>query len=191
MWSSYSNHKGYSIRFDYAGLMNAFNEVTDRYLDGQVVYDTDTQIECLEETLKRDFFDDSQFDYLNSWDDFEHLSDDEIDNWIECFSVNISAYNMFFKKACFASEREYRVVFMVIHEANRDRRDIEKLYFRERKNALLPFIKVPIGRKGIESIEHVWIGARNGSDVAEAGVRHLFKYLDHNVGVSTAECPLR
>ena len=191
MWSSYSDFAGYCIQFDYEKLLSCFSGCRKiLFLDGAVIYDRDQQINCLEETIKRDFFEDDELKGLNCWQDLDTITGTELEKWIQYVAVVVSAYNMFFKLPCFKGEREYRFVFMVGHSGGRWKPDQYWVqHFRTKDEVLIPFIKVPI--QSVDSINKVLVGSKNKSDIAVKGVQCLFHNLKHDIIVERSELPLR
>lgn len=190
MWSSYSDHAGYCIQFDYNKFKKAiYKNFKWSCFDGRVIYNRTEQIECLERTIKKEFFDEPEYGYLNTWDDLDNMSDDNIKNWKLHMSVIILLYNMFFKLPCFEGEHEYRFVLSAPHDGG-----IHKLKeycnqgFRIKDEVLIPYITVGVD---IDSIEKVIIGSKNKSDMAVRGLQCLFRNLKHDIKVEKSSIPLR
>ena len=193
MWSSYSDYIGYCIQFDFERLINSFSDkrIANSFLHGQVIYNHEFQLRLLEETIKHSYFDVPQFEYLNSWGDFDSLNDDQIEKIKQFIAVEVSAYNMFFKLPCFEGENEYRFVFKVGHDGGRYRKeDLWQQYFRVKDEVLIPYIKLKYEPKG--AIEKILVGAKNKSDIAVKGLQYYCRNLklDH-IETKTSEVPLR
>ena len=107
------------------------------------------------------------------------------------FIVTILAvYSMFFKKSCFAGEKEYRIIFSCIHNGTGKREKLsEKQYFRAKDEVLIPFVK-----KKFEpdiSLESILVGPKNNSDLAVKGLKYFFRNKKMNINISKSEIPLR
>ncbi len=192
MWSSYSNYTGYCIQFDFKKLLNMFSDTFKHsVLHGEVIYNHETQVKLIEETIKSSYFDwPSGFDYLNTWEDFDKLTEENIEDFYYFLAAEISAYNMFFKLPCFEGEHEYRFVFMVGHDGGRYKPEqLWKQYFRIKNEVFIPYIKVPL--KSLDAIEKVLVGSKNKSDISIKGVEYLFRYLKHDISVEKSPFPLR
>lgn len=192
MWSSYSNYVGYCVQFDAEKLLSNFNDNRNYcFLHGEVIYDHRHQIESIEQTIENEFFKITQdYDYLNTWGDFDKMTESNIKDWINSFAVILVGYNMFFKLPCFEGEHEYRFVFMAGHDGglyNPNR--LWQQRFRIKDEVLIPYIEVPL--QSLDSIEKVLIGSKNKSDIAVKGVKYLFRNLKHDIEVEKSRVPLR
>jgi Protein of unknown function (DUF2971) len=88
-----------------------------------------------------------------------------------------------------AEEHEWRVVVgLQILDESENARDRQPTLFRSTPRAIVPYIKVPLGRDAIASIR---VGPGENTDVREAGVRRLLKALGSNAAVTHSEVPLR
>ena len=191
MWSEYSNHAGYCIQFDGTQLLDSLTTLDNsEMLHGKVIYGIEQQIECLEKTIEQTFLNNSELKNLNKWDDLDSLSDEEARKWIFYASIEVSLYNMFFKLPCFEGEHEYRIVLMIGHDGGNFKPDqLWEQHFRIKDEILIPYIKVAL--TSIDSIERVIIGSKNKNDLAERGVKHLFRNLKHDIIVDESIIPLR
>lgn len=192
MWSEYSEFYGYCMEFDGNELIKTFQSSDDyRFLHGQVVYDHNEQVKIIEETLENEFFGcEKGFEYLNSWDDLNNVTNEEIEDLYLWVAVIINAYNVFFKQECFKGEHEYRFVFTSIHDGGRVAEDErEKQYFRIKNEVLIPFIKKKI--PNLNSLKAVIIGPKNKSDIVEKGVRYFFRNMKLDVNVYKSKMPIR
>lgn len=192
MWSSYSNYFGYCVQFDAEKLLSSFKGNRNYgFLHGEVIYDYNQQIKLIENTIINDYFNNKQgFDYLNNWEDFDKITEENIEDLYWILATDVSAYNMFFKLPCFEGEHEYRFVFMVGHDGGRYKKDqLFKQFFKIKDEVLIPYIKVPLN--SLDSIERVAVGSKNKSDIAVKGVKYLFRNLKHDIDVEKSCVPLR
>ena len=130
------------------------------------------------------------FEYLNSWEDFDSITDTEISDVYPFIAVFVSAYNMFFKQQCFEGEHEYRFVFPEIHDGGRIKPE-ERVgqYFRTKKGVLIPFVKESLN--DLSALERVMVGAKNSSDIAVKGLQYFFRNKKLNVAIEKSKMPLR
>ena len=191
MWSTYSNYFGYCIQFDLQKLLNSFNQLYEhQFIYDKVIYNHDEQIQTIEKIIEDEYFSNNYFDYINSWNDFDNLTEEEIEKLYFHLALNVSLYNMFFKLPCFEGEHEYRVVFMVGHDGVRLKENQKwKSNFRIKDEVLIPYIEVEL--KSLDSLEKVLIGSKNQSDIAMNGVKYFFRNLKHDVIVEKSQFPLR
>ncbi len=190
MWSEYSNFCGYSIEFDFDALIHSFLK-TDNIIHGKVVYNHEEQISLMEQIIEKEIFKFPYlYEYLNSWDDFNKVTDDQISEIVSYLEVLVYFYNMFFKKECFSGENEYRFVFSCDHnkEILEDSKK-EEQYFRIKDNVLIPFVKKKLS--SLDSVNSILIGPKNNSDIAEKGVKHFLRYHKIKAKVEKSEMPLR
>lgn len=188
LWSEYSNFMGYSMQFDLYKLLDAFTPA-DVFFHGEVVYDEEQKKDCFLQSIKVGFFENEYWNNLNSWSDFERLTERELKEFVQQIYVYCIAYNMFFKKECYADEKEYRVVFDVIHDGGISNKEKEELFFRVKNEVMMPFIK-----RGIncgKCLEAVTIGPKNYSDIAKKGLEYFFRDKKMNVPVRVSKIPLR
>lgn len=192
MWSEYSDFYGYCMEFDGNELIKIFQNSDDyRFLHGQVVYDHNEQVKIVEKTLEMEIINyETGFEYLNSWDDLNNLTNEEIEDLYIWIAMIINAYNVFFKLECFKGENEYRFVFMSIHDGGRIKESEREIqYFRIKNEVLIPFIKKKI--PNLNSLKSVMIGPKNKSDIAEKGVRYFFRNMKLDVNVYKSKMPIR
>lgn len=190
MWSEYSNFCGYSIEFDFDALINSFSK-TDYIIHGKVVYNHEEQISLMEHGIEKEIFNTHNlYEYLNSWDDFNKITDDQISEIVSELELLVYDYNMFFKKECFSGENEYRFVFSCDHNIeNIEDSKKEEQYFRVKDNVLIPFVKKKLS--SLDSVNSILIGPKNNSDIAEKGVKHFLRYHKIKAKVEKSEMPLR
>lgn len=190
MWSEYSNFCGYSIEFDFEALIHSFSD-TDRIIHGKVVYNHEEQISLMEQIIEKEIFEIYPLcKYLDSWEDFNKISDDQIREVASQLETYVYHYNMFFKKECFSGENEYRFVFMCKHNGISDQYfKKESQYFRVKDNVLIPFVKKKLS--SLDSVNSILIGPKNNSDIAEKGVKHFLRYHKIKAKVEKSEMPLR
>ena len=119
-----------------------------------------------------------------------NLTDEQIEDVILEAAVICGIYNMFFKKACFSCEHEYRFVFWAIHDGGLCKEEHrKKVYFRIKDEVLIPYIKEHINSLG--SLESVLVGPKNKSDIAVTGLKYFFRNEKLDVKVEKSEMPLR
>lgn len=190
MWSEYSDFTGYCLEFDFDKLCNSFSNAR-LFLHGMVIYDHDMQMQLMEEAIEHEFLNwPKGFEYLNSWEDFDELTDENMEDFYWLMAAVVSAYNMFFKLPCFEGEHEYRFVFSCIHDGGRCKpEEREKQYFRIKDGVLIPFVKEPLS--SLDSLERVVVGAKNKSDIAVKGLQHFFRNMKMDVEVEKSHMPLR
>ena len=130
------------------------------------------------------------YEYLNSWDEFNKITDDQIREIASQLEILVYYYNMFFKKECFSGENEYRFVFMCNHNGvSSHSLKKEPQYFRVKDNVLIPFVKKKLS--SLDSVNSILIGPKNNSDIAEKGVKHFLRYHKIKAKVEKSEMPLR
>ena len=65
-------------------------------LHGQVIYDHKEQVSIIEKTIENEIIRHAPgFEYLNSWEELDNLTDENIEDLYVWLSVLIDAYNMF------------------------------------------------------------------------------------------------
>lgn len=187
MWSEYSNFMGYCMAFDYKELLESFTYFNEIY-HGKVVYDHVLQYKYIEESFQNELIEDPNTKYLNSWDDLNNLTDENMEDLVVWSSIICKIYNMFFKKSCYSGECEYRFIFHEIHDGGRVM-DYEQQHFRIRNEVLIPFIKKPL--KDLNSLKSVLIGPKNYSDITIRGVEYFLRNQKLDVDVKNSQIPLR
>ena len=190
MWSEYSNFLGYCLTFDFDKLYNAFDRKSI-IQHGQVIYDHSMQIKLIEKCIENEFINwKTAYEYLTSWEDFNTLTDENIDDIYTFLAVIIDAYNQFFKLLCFEGEHEYRFIFYCGHEGGRYKPDqLEKQYFRVKDEVLIPYVRKELS--SLDSLLEVLIGPKNKSDIAVLGAERFLRNRGINVPVVKSQMPLR
>lgn len=188
MWAEYSDFMGYCMKFDFQKLLGCFGK--KQIFHGAVVYDFAEQMECVEETFKKMFIENNHCDFISDWRSLNYLNDNQIEEVVLGASVICEVYNMFFKKACFSGEHEYRFVFFAIHDGGPCKgAKRQQLHFRIKDEVLIPYIKEEISC--LECLEAVLVGPKNKSDIAIKGLEYFFRNEKLNVEVKKSEMPLR
>ena len=190
MWSQYSDFIGYCMEFDYDKLIDSLKQYTIKW-EGKVIYNLKEQKECLEKTIQEFIFDNMEdCPDINSWKDLIKIVNENKDDVLLFIVTILVAYSMFFKKSCFAGEKEYRIVFSCIHNGTGVQEKLsEKQYFRAKDEVLIPFVK-----KKFEpeiSLESILVGPKNNSDLAVKGLKYFFRNKKMNINISKSEIPLR
>lgn len=191
LWSEYSGFTGYCMQFDFEKLLHSFVSDKNYIRHGRVIYNHDIQVSLIENVIKKQFFDWPQgFEYINSWDDFENLTDKEIDDLYWQLAFVIDEYSIFFKLPCFEGENEYRIVFTSAHDGGRYKpNEYVQQYFRIKDGVLIPYIIKKL--TGLEALEKVIIGANNKSDIAVKGLQYYFRNKKIDVVIDKSKIPLR
>ena len=191
MWSSYANYSGYCIQFDFMKLVKLFEETYKKTLmHGPVIYKHENQILLIEDTIKNSFFETENYVYLNTWEDFDKLTIDNLNDWLLFMAILLVILNMFFKLPCFEGEHEYRFVFMVGHDGGYFKKEqLWKQYFRVKDEVLIPYIKVPL--TSLDAVERIKKKEKNKSDIAVKGIQYLCRNLKHDTIVEKSKVPLR
>lgn len=188
MWAQYSNFAGYAMGFDLVKLINVLGK--DVWFHGEVIYDHRQQIESMEETLRAEIFDCESFPYISSWKDFERLTEEQLRVVVSHMYVCCGVYNMFYKRACFAGEHEYRIVLDCIHDKGQVREESRiPLHFRIKNEVLIPYVVRPFECK--DCLETVTVGPKNNSDLALLGLKYFFRDKKMRVKLAKSEMPLR
>ena len=190
MWSEYSNFLGYCMTFDFEKLLNAFGNQTS-IQHGKVIYDHAEQISLIEQAIELEFQEAPKgMKFLNSWEDFDGLTDENIEELYWILAMDVDAFNEFFKLPCFEGEHEYRFIFYCGHEGGRYKpEELEKQYFRIKDEVLIPYVKKKMST--LDSLEEVLIGPKNKSDIAAVGVERFLRNLSLDVPVKKSQMPLR
>ena len=188
LWSEYSNFMGYCMKFDFKKLLACFQD--DMLVHGKVIYDHDEQSDCIEKTLEKLFSEHFGLEDFPAWDKMNVMTLAQKKEFISWTSSACVLYNMFFKKSWFQGEREYRFVFMSIHDGGfikPENRDIQ--YFRIKDEVLIPYIEKKLD--DLNGLESVLIGPKNKSDIAVRGLEYFFRNLKLRVEIKKSEMPLR
>ena len=190
MWSEYSDFCGYCIEFDFDKLLNSFQKPNE-IIHGRVVYERKEQLALMIRMIEREFFECTEaYDYINSWDDVEKVTNEQIEELAPYMGVIVWAYNMFFKQECFAGENEYRFIFSCCHDGGRCKaNEHEKQFFRVRNGGLIPFVKQPLSSP--ESVQSILIGPKNNSDIAIKGLEYFIRNQKIKVPIEKSKMPLR
>lgn len=180
------------MEFDFEKLVAGIQKKTSyELLHGQVIYDHKEQVAIIEKTIENEIIRHAPgFEYLNSWEELDNLTDENIEDLYVWLSVLIDAYNMFFKLDCFKGENEYRMVFCCIHDGGRVNDDgREEQYFRIKNEVMIPFVKKRL--VSLEALESVMIGPKNKSDIAEKGLQYFFRNRKMDVKIHKSQMPIR
>ena len=189
MWSEYSDFMGYCLKFDFEKLCESFIN-KKRFQHGKVIYDHEQQIALFECAIQEGYFKNEKIECLNSWEDFNNLSDKNINELYMYFSLDVDIYNQFFKLPCFEGEHEYRLIFSSPHDGGRYKKEeLEEQYFRCKDEVLIPFIKREM--TSMDSLEEVLVGPKNKSDIAVKGAEWFLRNLRLDVPVVKSKMPLR
>lgn len=189
LWSEYSDFQGYCLEFDFDKLIASFEECGIMF-HGKVLYDRSEQERTVEQAIMSEAIGVRVLDYIEGWDSLLHLSEAQLAEAVSFIAVTSSAFNMFFKRECFAGENEYRIVFSHIHDKGRVK-DCERAVMETRisKGVLTPFVKMRFEPESC--IKSVTIGPKNTSDIAAEGLRYFFRNKRMDVGIMKSEIPLR
>lgn len=194
MWSEYSDFMGYCMEFEYGKLKESFLAQCGNYcslFDGKVVYDHDEQIKLMEDTIERMLLSDGgDYKMIHGWADLDEAEMDDINLFVDHISVICLLYNMFFKKECFASEHEYRMVFQCVHKKRTQMSGTNvPVEYRIKEEVFIPFIRMRL--EDISCLTSVCVGTKNTSDLAVKGLKHYFESKDLRIDVKKSEIPLR
>lgn len=190
MWSEYSGFLGYCLKFDFEKLLHDSFDKKCIIQHGQVIYRHEQQVSLIESSIENGYFKNDTIPYLNSWVDFNDLTDVEIDDFFPILAAEVSVYNQFFKKPCFEGEHEYRFIFYCGHEGGLYKKEeLDKQYFRVKDEVLIPFIKKKL--TSLKALEEVLIGPKNKSDIAILGAERFLRNLQLDVPVTKSKMPLR
>jgi len=185
LWSEFSNSMGYNLGFRFTDLKQSFQK--NLMWHGEVIYERDTQLSFLKESLD-DIL--TQPDFSRSINDFdENTSDSTIADLANHMYLYCAVYSMFFKQPEFAPEKEYRFVISAIHEATERNKTATKMYFRVKEDTLIPYIKVPC--KPLNALQSITIGPKNNIDIAIEGIKCFCKENRIEVPMLKSNIPLR
>lgn len=184
LWSEYSAFMGYNLELSHEELVSAIGKKGQLQFEGKVIYDKEIQIERLLQSME-------------AWEmeaRKEKVTEEErTEAFHMWFAVACYVYSNFFKQQCFKGENEYRFVFKPFHE-NQKHEKIKTypLYFREKENALIPFIKVSFAVKDkTDIIKSVMVGPKNNIDLSVKGLEQYFIYNHMNIPVYRSKITLR
>lgn len=179
LWSNYSNYDGVNLEIDFEKFIGSLNH--KMLWHGLVNYNFESQIECLRKTFYHEFLNIEEFGKLKSLSEINRLKGKEYEMLVMHMSVICDLYSMFFKRDCFAGEKEYRFVF------SRERK--QEISFRNKNRIVIPYIKKQM--ENIDCITGITIGPTNQVDIAEKGIRELSHYYNKEVDISKSKIPLR
>lgn len=179
LWSSYSNYDGINLEIDFAKLIENLNH--NILWHGLVNYSFKSQIKCLRKTFNAEFIEVEDFGKIKSLSEINRLEGREYEMLISHMSIICELYSMFFKRECFAGEKEYRLVFG--YEKN------QKINFRSKNRTVIPYITKNTGN--IDYITGITIGPTNQIDIATKGIRELLHYYQREVDINKSQIPLR
>ena len=189
LWAKYSGFQGYCLGFSFDELEKSFQNGYISW-NGKVVYDPNEQVGLIEKALANDLFACNGFEYLTDWNSIPTITNEQTDEVANYLCALCDLFGMFFKKECFAGEKEYRFVFSHIHDKGRIRpEERTPLHFRICNGVLTPFVKMQFDAS--RSLESVLIGPRNTSDIAVKGLEYFFRNLGMTVKLSKSSIPLR
>lgn len=191
MWSEYSNFTGYCMEFDFYKLLESFGEYEECAINhGQVIYDEKTQKECVRKTLDFYYASERKKGNVPDWESIIETDAKKMDAFTDELAAFCRVYNMFFKKACFSGENEYRIIFNECHdEGNPHRKRISQQKFRIKEGIIIPYIEKEV--LDLNSLKSVTIGPKNNSDIAVKGLKCFFRNQKINVDVQKSKIPLR
>ena len=168
MWTAYANQVGVCLGFEYKKLSKSFDDII--MWDGKVIYDSEEQERVLEQTIEEDIINESSYKSVNSWEDLARINKKQEKALSAYIEVIVSLYSMFFKDSFFEGEEEYRIIFT---EDKKRYEHPEIIYFRNRLNTIIPYMKRKI--KNIKSLKEITVGPINDVDVTEKGIETLLR----------------
>lgn len=188
LWSEFSNLMGYNLAFRFTDLLDSFQN--NIMWHGKVIYDKNTQLHYLQKTLDDSLTWRPEYYHVKSINDFdEHTPDAAIDYLSLDMYVFCTVYSMFFKKAAFTQEEEYRFVFSTFHEKNEHIRKTTKMCFRVKEDVLIPYIAVSC--KPLSALQSVTIGPKNNIDIAVTGLECYCREKRIKVPILKSNIPIR
>lgn len=179
LWSNYSNYDGVNLEIDFAKFMENLNH--NILWHGLVNYNFKSQKECLRKTFYSEFIGVEDFGKIKSLDEINKLVGRDYKGIVLHMSVICELYSMFFKRDCFAGEKEYRFVFSCERK--------EEISFRSKNRTVIPFIKKQV--KNLDYITGITIGPTNQVDIAAKGISELLRYYQREVDITKSQIPLR
>lgn len=196
MWSEYSDFLGYCLKFDFDKLYSSIETNHTVFLHGKVIYDREEQFKLIERTIEEGYFKNESIQNLNSWEDFNKITDKEIENLFHYLGYDIYIHNLFFKLQAFADENEYRFIFL---DTSCKTQEPENIYnaritndnqplFRIKNEVIIPFIKV---KYQCNALEEIMIGPKNKMDIALEGAEYFLKSRNLFIPVTKSKMPLR
>lgn len=189
LWSEYSDFLGYSMKFDFQKLLDAFENKV--FAHGKVIYDQEEQKKCLFSTFEKTVLNIEEYGNIKSIEDFNTLEESAVISKIAMHcAVWCEIYNMFFKQSCFEQENEYRFVFSCFHKnpwLNQER--LQEMQFKIKDETLIPYVEERY-HDGT-CLESVTVGPKNNSDIAVKGLEYFFAMKGMDVAVKQSEMPLR
>lgn len=207
LWSEFSSNTGYCLKFDFKKLYSAIkykinsenNGIEIVFLHGKVIYNHDKQVKKIEKTFKDGYFNNKRIIGVNSWEDFNSLTDEKIEELYEFIGYNIYLYNFFFKNQLFAGEKEYRFLFIPNQQKfeSKEKEDTKpsvisyQPLFRIKKEVMLPYIKIEYLSHLPNPLEEIMIGPMNQMDIALSGAKCFLKCHNLDIPVTKSKIPLR
>ncbi len=181
LWSNYSDYDGVNLEVDFAKFIENLNHNPNMLWHGLVNYCFKSQIECLRKTFYDEFLNVKDFGMIKSLAEINKLEGREYEMTISHMSIICVLFSMFFKRDCFAGEKEYRFVFSC--EKN------QEISFRSKNRIVIPYIKKQI--ENIDYITGITIGPTNQVDITAKGISELLHYYQRNVNICKSQIPLR
>ena len=171
LWNYYTKSDkkfGYNIGFKIDTFMK--NKLQNFYC-GKVIYDTNEQEEQIKKAL---------FDYQNIY--IKYDNDDERESIVSTFIDFIELTALFFKHEAFASEREYRNVY-IINENNNP----FQIEYRIHNGIFIPYIEIEFTIDKIESVTaSPLIDIKLGD-----GVNQFFRSHKMKIKLNASKIPIR
>ncbi|MBR2409010.1 MAG: DUF2971 domain-containing protein [Lachnospiraceae bacterium] len=188
LWSEFSNEAGYCMGFDYGTLKECIGGGLS--WNGKVIYDGKQQ----EEALRKSWIKVAEGIYEYPYEQFlnatlANISNKMLDAMVESAMMICILYGMFFKKPEFSLEEEYRFVFSGVLKGRKTLKEEGEIFFRAKRDTLIPFIKVPEGI--LKSLRSVCIGPKSNIDIARKGMEMFCESKGLNVKVGKSKIPLR
>lgn len=198
LWSNYSKHDGYNIGFYTSDLtLNGFNiGVSGNYIahdylaqHGRVIYDRELQKEIIYKELKIAFA-----KWVRTKEAYKDMNGDFEANDISATNTRLDIYSLFFKHPSFATEEEYRVVYIPRGSNVKN----QWVNFRVSNGVIVPYVEIPLknntnDKGGSIPLHSVTIGPKNNLDTAVKGVRTYLKHAQYpsDIKVYKSDIPLR